>query len=415
MRGSTFTSRLAPPLVLVLALLTVAAIPGFANTLSVPQDAPTIGEAMQKARSGDIILISCGTYHESDIPVKPGVTLWSGTLQPACVTIDARGQGPIFIFADADTSTALVGLTLTGGRADRGGAIQIRSGSPRLTSCIFTGNEATRGGAIEAQAGSRPVLRNCLFRGNNARQSGGAILAAGVLDLQECAFKDNSALMGGALHLEPGARLLVAGSTFVDNVAGNTGGAIHGGSIHDDAIRFGRTRANIRHTVFAGNQGGLGGAAISLAGSQLQLASCTLVGQEADEGGAVLAIQGQAPTIVNTIIAFNTAAILRTDGEVPTFRGCNLWGNRQGDWTDQLRPLANRESNISCNPRFCAPERGDYRLTSTSCCLPAHNPAGNKGLVGAWGLGCGANASAGEREETGDLGFRAILMPPHEP
>jgi len=383
---------------LAVGLLVLASAAVRSATLSVPEDAPTIQGAMLKARPGDIILISCGTYLENGIHVKPGVALWSGTLQPSCVTVDAQGRGPVFIFSGADTTTALVGMTLTGGQADLGGAVQIRSGSPRLSNCIFTGNEAGSGGAIHADKESRPALKNCLFRSNTARRTGGALVAEGGLRLQECAFEGNVALLGGALYLNPGASLQAFSSSFLNNEAGNTGGAIH----------LQGAEAGIHRAVFAGNLGGLGGAALSLNDSRLELDSCTLVGHGADADGAVLAVQGPAPGIVNTIVAFSEAEILRTDSRVPSFRGCNLWGNRHGDWVSNLRSLAGKENNISRDPLFCAPEYGNYTLKNTSSCLPEHNPSGNKGLVGAFGAGCAANGAPGEETGARGSGFRAV-------
>ncbi len=58
----------------------------WAKTLSVPGSSPTIKGAMIQAQPGDIVLVSCGTYYENDIFLKSGVALWSGTLQPGCVT-----------------------------------------------------------------------------------------------------------------------------------------------------------------------------------------------------------------------------------------------------------------------------------------------------------------------------------------
>ena len=92
--------------------------PAAGRTIGVPGDAPSIKGAMIRARAGDIILVSCGTYREHDIIVKPGVSLWSGTLQPDCAVIDAGGRGRCLIFpAGADTTTRVVGFTLRGGTA----------------------------------------------------------------------------------------------------------------------------------------------------------------------------------------------------------------------------------------------------------------------------------------------------------
>ena len=60
-----------------------------AATIAVPGDAPTIARGLAAARPGDIVLVACGTYREHDLVIPAGVSLWSGSMQPGCVVIDA--------------------------------------------------------------------------------------------------------------------------------------------------------------------------------------------------------------------------------------------------------------------------------------------------------------------------------------
>ncbi|MCA9066481.1 MAG: right-handed parallel beta-helix repeat-containing protein [Planctomycetaceae bacterium] len=53
-----------------------AATPCSAEAIKVPGDAPTVAAAMERAVSGDTILVAAGTYHEA-VVVQPGVTLRS--------------------------------------------------------------------------------------------------------------------------------------------------------------------------------------------------------------------------------------------------------------------------------------------------------------------------------------------------
>ncbi|MFH1843380.1 MAG: hypothetical protein ABIF77_09230, partial [bacterium] len=119
--------------------------PGAARgaTIAVPDDVATIGAALARARSGDIVLVSCGTYREHDLVVPSGVTMWSGTLRPECVVIDAGGRGRVLVCNDADSTTAVVGFTLTGGiaggtgDAGRGGAVFCRDAAVKLARCVL--------------------------------------------------------------------------------------------------------------------------------------------------------------------------------------------------------------------------------------------------------------------------------------
>ncbi len=353
------------------------------KTLSVPESAPTIKGALIKAKPGDIVLVTCGTYYEYDIRMKPGVALWSGTLQPGCVTIDAQGKGRHFIMADVDSNTALVGFTLRGGNVtsaelNQGGSILFRNSSPRVSNCVFKDNIAQSGGAISTDQTSNPLFANCLFENNNALTGGGAALCFGKAIFRQCTFENNIALMGGGLALMPGSDVLIKECSLKNNSAGNTGGGLF----------LKKARCEVANTTFAGNWGGLGGSVLGVFDAELSLSRSTLYKNQADTEGATMAIHGQSPEVSNCIIAFSNGTVLRKDSEVPNFRGCNLYGNKGGDWVANLLSQGSKFQNISIDPMFCAPDFGNFNLNNSSACLPANNPSGNKGIVGAFGQGC---------------------------
>ena len=377
--------------------------PAHTKTLSVPESSPTIKGALIKAQPGDIVLVSCGTYFEHDIIMKPGVALWSGTLQPGCVTIDAQGKGQVFHFTDADTNTHLVGFTLRGGiaqghRGDQGGAIHCKNSSPRISNCIMEGNTAGKGGAFFSDPTSSPVLSNCLFENNEATTRGGAVHCLGTAIFRQCAFVNNFALIGGGLHLGKGSTVELASCSLGRNSAGNTGGAIH----------TELAQCTITSTIISDNWGGLGGSALSSVDSHVKIQHSTLYGNSSDTDGGVLALEGIRPQLNNCIIANSKTAILRADSDVPYFQGCNLYGNSSGDWVANLRSLARKNDNISQDPQFCAPEYGNFSLKNSSACLPGNNPSGNKRIVGAFGPGCASAGNIAPQQRSNTSGFQAV-------
>ncbi len=386
-----------------LLLFTFQGTQAMGKTLSVPESSPTIKGALIQAQPGDIILVSCGTYFEHDIMMKPGVALWSGTLQPGCVTIDAQGKGRIFQFADADSNTALVGFTLKGGLAqgqngDRGGAITFQNSSPRISNCIFKSNKATSGGAIFVDQKSSPVLANCLIENNEAQQKGGGAFCLGTVTFNECAFERNVAMVGGGLNLGQDAVAKLQSCSIKNNTAGNTGAGLHAQ----------QSLCAISNTIFAGNWGGLGGSAISTRNADLTLVSSTLYRNGSDSSGGVLAFEGTPPQFNNSIIAFNETPILKIDTEIPVFQGCNLYGNATGDWVAELRSLGQKDDNLSSDPEFCAPDYGNFNLQSSSACLPSNNPTGNKSIVGAFGPGCVNGNEQSSLAPPTSSGFQAV-------
>jgi hypothetical protein len=348
------TARLRLALV---AMLLCAGAAG-AATIAVPGDAPTIARGLASARPGDIVLVACGTYREHDLVIPAGVSLWSGAMQPGCVVIDAAGAGRVLVCEGVDSTSAVVGFTLTGGRAlgegdaGRGGAVLCRNASPRLDKCVMRTNTAREGGAVAVVGSGRPVLSRCRLWQNEALNAGGAAIWRGV--------------RGGRLE----------GCELRNNLAGSAGGALY-------AVDAGLA---LRDCLLAGNTAGVAGAALALDDTQARLDGCTLTGNLTEvDGGVVLAVNS-ATLFDRCLIAFNSADEMAAEGPaLPQLMRCDLFGNRGPDWAAPLANQRDRLGNLAQDPLFCDRDRGDFRLRPGSPCLPRDgNP------IGAFGLGCEA-------------------------
>lgn len=76
-----------------------------------------------------------------------------------------------------DTTSVIIGCTLSDNSATLGGAINVGgSNDPTIENCIISNNTASEsGGGIYCQAYRSPVIKNCLLAGNSAGQKGGAV------------------------------------------------------------------------------------------------------------------------------------------------------------------------------------------------------------------------------------------------
>jgi len=371
-------SRLVATLFIVVAALGVRT--GVARTIAVPDDVATISAAMTAARAGDIILVGCGTYRESDIQVKSGVSLWSGTLQPDCTVIDAGGRGRALVFTGCDSTTAVVGFTLRGGRSvGDGGAIFCDSSAPRLSRCVIRDSRARRGGGIAVQGIRAPRLEDCLIAGNEADLHGGGLFwntdAEGRLS--RCTMENNHALAGGGLACLTGDRLSLVEVAILANQAAASGGGLWVGG---GAIQLSRS-------VIARNHGGIAGGAMACRGGRPSLVACTVVDNEVEAVAGGLLVRAGAPRLERTIVAFNDAgaATVTADADLAVFNTC-IFGHAGGNWPDDLAAQSQTGGNFSLDPRFCSRRSGLYDLSARSPCLPGNRVGGV--LVGARGRGC---------------------------
>ena len=103
-----------------------------------------------------------------------------------------------------------------------------------ILACWFFSNSAVQeGGAIHVKQAATMLVSSCWCKGNSVSDhgwpmGGGALYAdqARLLDIVSCTFEANSASRGGALATWRVKRLQVLVSTFVENRAIQSGGAI---------------------------------------------------------------------------------------------------------------------------------------------------------------------------------------------
>lgn len=162
------------------------------------------------------------------------------------------------LFLARSGSLTLSGLTLSGGLADRGGAIASVGASLNLQDVNLVQNVANiDGGALETGGGAIRI-DGCSFLSNQTKRfNGGAIHGGGAIRITDSSFSDNlSGLRGGAIHHDTGS-LFIENCTFFANRANDHGGAI---AVEDARLEILRSTVsgNIANDDNAGAQFGGG-------------------------------------------------------------------------------------------------------------------------------------------------------------
>lgn len=370
------------PFALVGTILTAA--PAFARTWCIQPDglgdAPTVQAGVDSSAVGDTVALSCGTYYEHDITIHTPIVLTSVTGQADCATIAATSNGRVISCCDFPPlpgDLMIVGLTLTGGDATGyggaataiGGAIWYERSLPSATftvrSCVLRNNRATSGGGFAiAGSAATTIVEDCVFLGNHATENGGGLYfwtdTGDPMLLRRSTFIDNvAALAGGGAHTELGVGLIVSECLFSQNRAeGRWGGGL---SIADAGV--------VEHCTIAQNyapQGG--GLAVYMHGYPFLAVENVILWSNAGAAGHELFFRSslaRSLTIRCSDIE-QTPAWYAADGPVI---------------------LDMDASNLWADPTFCDANAGDYSISSSSPCAPAHSSG--CGLVGALPVECG--------------------------
>lgn len=326
---------------------------------------PTIQSAIDAAQDGDTIEIQPGTHSgpgNFNLDTQGKILQIIGIGGPSQCIIDCNGQGRGFYIISFDpVPFVLEGVTVQNGVFSSGGALYIAwfSGAssqwPLIKNCEFkdctasgTGVNSAGGGVYVNAIGAR--FKACRFEGNQTtgtQSSGGGLFSLrGGIEIDNCAFVDNSAADGAGLQvLRAGStikRCVFDGNQCTD-LSNGEGGGISIESMDVDAV------FTIKDCSFDDNSASIGGG-IYVGGSVFVPSStvidrCTLRDNSAAFGGGIrtfnatriqycrikrnhstvwgggVYVSAPGSTIRDTLIAQNTSDLDSAGLHAPTFEG----------------------------------------------------------------------------------------------
>lgn len=366
-------------LILLLTGIFFIPIVGFSATIYVPDDYPTIQDAIDGSVNGDTIIVRAGIYVEN-IDFLGKVVHVTSESGPASTIIDGNQAGTAVWFQNGEgADSAIDGFTVTN---SSGSAIRCSGSSPTITNniilenhntgiyCnlssfptisnnIISNNYGSDGGGIRCRYDSSPTIINNIIRENNADYGGGIFsdtdcsptIANNVISLNYAS--------GDYPYYPAGGGIFSYFATITNNIiAGNTASSYgNGGGISCEL-------ATITNNIIMGNDAGGGapgrGGGIDC-GDYSIIANNTITGNSAKEGGGINC--PSTAVITNTILWDNNA---QADPEIFVYGGGNpivTYCDVKGGWPGT--------GNIDAAPLFVDAPNGDYHLTCISPCYGA--------------------------------------------
>ncbi len=349
----------------------------------VPDDQPTIQDAITFADHGDTIVVRSGTYVET-IDFEGKQLVVRSESGPETTTIDGNQNGSVVTFQSGEgpdsilegfsvtngygdhypdysgggvccksSSPTLIGNTITGNVSFYGGGIYCEQSAPNLLHNTITGNEAYFGGGGINCEDSSPLIAHNRITGNSATDGYGAgircelsdaVIAFNVIDgneLLQCAD------LGGGIYLAQ-SNPTITGNIISRNSA-NYG---YGGGIYcRDSSPM------ISNNVVFSNITLREGGGIYCKESHATIVNNTICGNSVSHNGGGISCSGGSTTIVNTILWNNTAP------DDPQIYGTGLsvtCSDVEGGWPGT--------GNIDADPLFVDPGEADFHLTLGSPC-----------------------------------------------
>jgi hypothetical protein len=402
-------------------LLLLLPQPTPATTINVPEDIPTIWQAVDLAQSGDSVLVGPGTWTDRDrrlVHIGPNV-LWQyscaflkagitviGVEGPKNTIVDGgevtdAGVTTILYSYEEGATTRIEGLTITGGGD---GLLASNTDRIEVSECRFIENDQ-----YGVYAGSSDVgLFGCEIL-DNYQSSDGTLPDAGVrfggyaLEMRGCRLARNRVT---GLDVNGGQSVVIDNCEFVDQpwyrgaeidncpdvqitnslflrCASTTPASSGGGLVIDDS------GGRIEFCVFAYDSARSSyGGGLAVGGSNVEILNNTFYRCNCEWYGAAVTISGTDAGFVGNIAAHCTGrgTLRKVGGPTNPETGCNLlWMNEGDDYSGDWVPA---DTDIYADPMFCDPEEGDYRVDVSSPAAEENSPV--CGQIGAFGVGCGS-------------------------
>ena len=388
-----------------------------AATLEVPAQFSTIGAAIEAARPGDTIQVAAGTYVENLDIAKNGLRIVGAGAGLSILTAPAGSDAPAVRFRSVDRSTLLTGFSIQGGYATlscEGGGIDIDNASPVIRSNEITGNSSRAVGGGIAVRGS---LANPLIQDNEIHHNHTRVCHQGFCE-DPAAF----AGLGGGIYLGDGATGEILGNHIHHNAAWGAGGGIYSGELWAGSFRLmaGAGASVIRNNTIEANtadwDGGVvignlqgavplvlennlitdnagtyaGGSGIWIVNSNARIINNTVVGNRgSNQPGYGINASGDEPVEIrnNIVVENDEYGICAPPDAVLEYN--DVYGHTVADYCVGTVPGI---GSISVDPRFVAPENGDFHLQPDSPAVDAGDPAakdndtdGSRNDMGAFG------------------------------
>jgi hypothetical protein len=220
-------------------------------------------------------------------------------------------------------AVTISGLTLTGGHAENGGAINAYNTALVVNNCVITGNYAydSGGGIFIGGYNSTLSVSSSTISNNSAYKYGGGVATndeGAAITIQQSSLTGNSAKYGGGVfvHNDNDHALTITGSTISGNRAVsryfyfngyyNSYSGYYGGN--GGGVLARRTPFVISNSTIANNTADSVGGGIASDGGDYAatLSNSTISGNRANYAGGIVQY-GVYLTLTNSVIAGNTA------------------------------------------------------------------------------------------------------------
>jgi len=353
---------------LIIFLFVVWSSSGYASTINIPADYPTIQAGINAASNGDTILVSPGSYQELIDFLGKAITVKSAAGAEKTIIdgdfVGAPKLRSIVLFDKGEGKDSIIdGFTIKNGTGfftpfgNRGGGIFALFSSPTIINNIITENSVYDGGGGISCIDSDSVIENNIICNNHAGQFGGGInILCSPTSSPGWSFRNNtiysnSAGYGGGISIDR-SQAIVENNVLFNNSALNGGGILS------------RRNLTLRNNIIYSNQAKTGGGFFNLFLGAIICNNIFLDNTASFTGGGIACYETTSRTYVSNSIFWNNDApegpeISVRNGAKITITHSDVMNGISSVYADPLSTLDWQSGMIDADPMLVDPDGVD--------------------------------------------------------
>ena len=340
-------ARFKSPLKILLCLVLLLCASASSAAIHTVSTVDALKTTVSSAESGDVIVLSSGTYTLSEPINVTGKSLMF--LGDAVLTFSSDISNGVLQFSDCDVS--LLGLTITKANSGDAGGVYVSNndynGKVTLIDCTLTENEGH--GLYVSNNGKVELVSCTITKNSNDITAGGVVIQHGIAELTNCTISENTGRgimfrscdatlnnciiskntnansSGGGVYVGYYSKAAFNDCTITDNTAYNGGGI----AVRNDS------EASLNRCTITGNQTTTHlGSGVFVASSTVFCTDCTISNNTAaEDGGSVAVMSSGAATLKNCAITGNNGGGFRIMGRSKTtLTDCTIVNNTTKDF-----------------------------------------------------------------------------------
>ena len=283
----------------------------------------SIQTAIASASSGDVLILSSGTYSECLNTSGKNLTIRGNSVSTTTIDGSSCSTNSVEITGGENVIFENVSLKNTNGRvfSVEGSTLTLEN-----VNVSDSGSNSTNGPAVHASNNANVTINNSTFEDNGSSSTSGTAKGGSIyidndvnLTINNSSFEGSYAYKGGAVFALNNSSIVINGSDFDGNMSSYTGGCI----MLDPSSMSSQNTLTIQGSTFVNNKtdplsnsAGSGGTLYAYRETEINIADTSFTGSSSTSHGGTMFLNGVKDAVILNNVTFQNSSSMGRGGAI---------------------------------------------------------------------------------------------------